>query len=99
MNLEADLATQGALIWRDQPGVRADVARLCSMWSELLAQHSGPLLFDHFTVADAYLFTVLGWCRYGGLDLAQWPTLQAYHQRIAHRPSVQAAMRAEGLIK
>jgi glutathione S-transferase len=57
------------------------------------------LLGGGFTVADAYLFTVLGWCRYGGLDLAQWPTLQAYHQRIAHRPSVQAAMRAEGLIK
>ena len=56
------------------------------------------LLGGGFTVADAYLFTVLGWCRYGGIDLVQWPTLQSYHQRIAQRPSVQAAMRAEGLI-
>jgi glutathione S-transferase len=57
------------------------------------------LLGGGFTVADAYLFTVLGWCRYVGMDLTPWPTLQAYHQRIAQRPSAQAAMRAEGLIK
>jgi glutathione S-transferase len=57
------------------------------------------LLGDGFTVADAYLFTVLGWCRIVGIDLGQWPTLQAYHKRIAQRPSAQAAMRAEGLIK
>lgn len=57
------------------------------------------LLGGGFTVADAYLFTVLGWCRLVGIDLGQWPTLQAYHKRIAHRPAVQAAMRAEGLIK
>lgn len=57
------------------------------------------LLGGGFTVADAYLFTVLGWCRIVGIDLGQWPTLQAYHKRIAQRPAVQAAMRAEGLIK
>jgi glutathione S-transferase len=57
------------------------------------------LLDGGFTVADAYLFTVLGWCRYVGIDLGQWPVLQAYHQRIAQRPAAQAAMRAEGLIK
>jgi glutathione S-transferase len=34
-----------------------------------------------------------------GIDLGQWPVLQAYHQRIAQRPAAQAAMRAEGLIK
>ena len=57
------------------------------------------LLGDHFTVADAYLFTVLGWLGYVGMDLGQWPQLKAYHGRIAGRPAVQAAMKAEGLLK
>jgi glutathione S-transferase len=57
------------------------------------------LLGGGFTVADAYLFTVLGWCRFVGIDLAQWPGLQSYHKRISQRPAAQSAMRAEGLIK
>ena len=57
------------------------------------------LMGERFTVADAYLFTVLGWCGYVGIDLGQWPALKAYHARIAARPAVQAAMKAEGLIK
>ena len=57
------------------------------------------LLGAHFTVVDAYLFTVLGWCRIVGIDLDQWPGLKAYHTRIASRPAAQAAMKAEGLIK
>ena len=43
MNIEADLAQVGQLIWRDKPAVRADVARLASMWRELLAEHKGSL--------------------------------------------------------
>jgi glutathione S-transferase len=54
---------------------------------------------ESFSVADAYLFTVLGWLGYVGMDLGQWPQLKAYHGRIAARPAVQAAMKAEGLIK
>jgi len=57
------------------------------------------LLGEQFTVADAYLFTILGWCNYVGIDLGAWPTLKAYHGRIAGRPAVQAALRAEGLMK
>lgn len=57
------------------------------------------LMGDTFTVADAYLFTVLGWCAYVGIDLGQWPGLSAYHGRVAARPAVQAALKAEGLIK
>ena len=57
------------------------------------------LLGDTFTVADAYLFTVLGWCAFVGIDLGQWPGLKAYHGRIASRPAVQTALRAEGLLK
>lgn len=57
------------------------------------------LLGENFTVADAYLFTVLGWFKFVGVDLGQWPGLQAYHGRIASRPAVLAALKAEGLIK
>ena len=57
------------------------------------------LVGNTFTVADAYLFTVLGWCRIVGIDLGGWPVLKAWHAKIAQRPAVQAAMRAEGLIK
>jgi len=57
------------------------------------------LMGETFTVADAYLFTVLGWCGFVGIDLGQWPGLKAYHGRIATRPGVQAALKAEGLIK
>ena len=52
---------------------------------------------DRYTVADGYLFVVLGWTGYVGLDLGDWPTLKAYHARIAGRPAVQAALKAEGL--
>jgi len=53
---------------------------------------------DTFTVADAYLFTVLGWGKYVGIDLSPWPTLTAYLGRVGARPAVQAALAAEGLI-
>lgn len=58
------------------------------------------LLGEHFSVADCYLFTVLGWCKYVKIDAAAlWPGLKPYIDRIASRPSVQAALKAEGLIK
>ena len=52
---------------------------------------------EQFTVADAYLFVVLGWFGRVGLDLAKWPVLQAFHSRVGGRPSVEKAMKAEGL--
>jgi glutathione S-transferase len=57
------------------------------------------LLGDGFSVADAYLFTILGWTSYVGVDLGAWPGLKAYHGRIAARPAVLAALKAEGLVK
>jgi glutathione S-transferase len=54
---------------------------------------------EQFTVADAYLFTVAGWAKWVKFDLSPWPTLGAYLGRVAARPAVQAALKAEGLIK
>jgi glutathione S-transferase len=57
------------------------------------------LVGDAFTVADAYLFTVLGWGSYVKLDIGQWPPLQRYAETIGKRPHVIEALKAEGLVK
>jgi glutathione S-transferase len=57
------------------------------------------LMGDTFTVADAYLFTVAGWGQYVGVDIKPLAQLSAYMGRVAARPAVQAAMKAEGLLK
>jgi len=55
------------------------------------------LMGDRFTVADAYLFTVLRWSPFTGIDLGKWPVLAQYVARVGARPQVRAAMKAEGL--
>lgn len=57
------------------------------------------LLGEHFSVADGYLFTVLNWCRWVDIDLAQWPGLAAFVARVAARPKVHEALVAEKLVK
>ncbi len=67
-----------------------------------LSTHLGArphLLGETFTVADAYLFTVLSWSGHVGIDLGKWPVLTAYVARIGQRPKVQQALREEGLLK
>jgi glutathione S-transferase len=54
------------------------------------------LMGDTFTVADAYLFTMLGWTGSQQIDLGKWPTLKAYFERVGARPAVKAALEAEG---
>ncbi|HUQ28895.1 MAG TPA: glutathione transferase GstA [Usitatibacter sp.] len=57
------------------------------------------LLGNKFTAADAYLFTVTNWAGHVKLDLSGLANVQAFQKRVAARPAVQAAMKAEGLIK
>jgi glutathione S-transferase len=57
------------------------------------------LMGDAYSVADGYLFTILTWAKPMGIDLAKWPALKAYSDRVAKRPAVQAALQAEGLAK
>ena len=59
----------------------------------------GPYLMgEQFTVADAYLFTVVGWSRLVGVDISTLPRLGEFMARMRARPAVQAALRAEGLL-
>lgn len=57
------------------------------------------LLGADFSVADAYLFVVMSWGTWVKIDYSPWPVLQAYQARVAARPGVQAALKAEGLLK
>ncbi len=56
------------------------------------------LMGQQFTVADTYLFVVLNWVNLFKLDISQWPALTDYLARVAARPTVQAALKAEGLM-
>lgn len=57
--------------------------------------HGREYLLDRFTVADAYLVTVLNWARYTGVDLAKWPAVKTYMDRMYQRPSVAKAIAEE----
>jgi glutathione S-transferase len=57
------------------------------------------LFGDAFTVADAYLFTVLTWSRYVNFDLSAWPSVVAFMERVSARPAVQAALEAEKALR
>ena len=88
MNIEASLPEIGQLAWRDKPAVRADVARLVAMWSELLAQHGGPMLFGTFSVADAYFAPVVMRLKTYALPVPE--AIAAYMSRVCALPGVQA---------
>jgi len=51
-----------------------------------------------FSVADAYLFTIVNWAPMLGIDLTPWPTVMQFQKRVASRPAVQKTLQAEGLI-
>jgi glutathione S-transferase len=73
---------------------RAAIARRLGFVDEAL-QGRDYLTGAQFTVADAYLFTVVNWTRAMGIDLAAWPAVSAFQQRVSARPAVQQAMKAE----
>ncbi len=88
MNIEADLHEAGQLIWRDKPAVRADVARLVSMWRELLVQYHGPMLFGDFSIADAFYAPVC--MRLKSYALPVPAEIAAYVERLRALPGVKA---------
>ncbi|MCW5603656.1 MAG: glutathione transferase GstA [Burkholderiales bacterium] len=77
---------------------KAVIARRLDALEKMLGS-DGWLAGAQFTVADAYLCTVFNWTKIHKLDTSKWPKLEALIARIAARPKVQAAMKAEGLVK
>ena len=82
--------------WRqavtDRLGVRMD-------WVAKQLEGKQYIMGDKFTVADAYLFTILNWAAPSKFDMSKWPTVVEYQKRVAARPKVQEALKAEGLVK
>ena len=77
----------------------ANVGRKLNVVEEALADGRPYLTGPEFSVADAYLFVVLSWAPKLGVDLARWPHLGGFSQRVTARAAVQAAMAAERLPK
>ena len=75
---------------------RANLQRRLGYVNDQLADRDF-LMGDTFSVADAYLFTVVGWAKFVQLDLSAWPHLIAFQGRVAARPATQRALKAEGL--
>ena len=88
MNIEASLPEVGALALRDQPAVRADLARLLALWQPLLAEFGGPMLFGRFSVADAFFAPVVMRLRSYALPVPH--EVRAYMDRVCALPGVQA---------
>lgn len=80
---------------------KAQVAKIGKRLDSVEKRLAGKqyLFGDQFTVADAYLATVVNWAGFVKMDLAPWPNVQAFKKRVFERPAAQAALKAEGLIK
>lgn len=78
---------------------QATVDRLGGRFGYVVKQLQGKtfLMGNGFTIADAYLFTVLNWASMTKVDLSGWPVLQDYAARVRARPKVQQALKEEGL--
>ncbi|MFZ9429596.1 MAG: glutathione S-transferase family protein [Burkholderiaceae bacterium] len=88
MNIEASLPQIGALVMRDRPAVGADLQRICSMWSDLLHESGGPMLFGAFSVADAFYAPVVMRIKTYALPV---PTdVQVYMDRVLNLQGVRA---------
>ena len=88
MNIEASLAQVGAIVWRDQPGVRADVQRIVAMWTALLEENEGPMLFGEFSIADAFFAPVC--MRIKNYSLPVPGHITDYIRRVCALPGVAA---------
>ena len=88
MNIEAALPEIGRKLLAEQPGASADLDRIVAIWTELLEQHGGPMLFGAFSIADAYFAPVV--MRIVGYALPVPQAVAAYVARVQALPSVAA---------
>ncbi len=82
--------------WKE--AVKATLSKRLDWLSQQL-EGKQYLLGEKFSVADGYLFTVLGWAKLVKFDLGEWPVIEQYAARVGQRPKVVEAMKAEGLVK
>ena len=80
-----------------KPRVREQLLKRFGWVNQQLA--GKDYLLGSYSVADAYLYTVSNWGQYVRVDMSGFPNLAAFRQRMEQRPAVQAALRAEGLLK
>ena len=88
MNIDAFLPEIGALALRDKEALRNDLKRIDSLFSALLKEHKGPMLFGEFSIPDAYFAPVV--MRIKTYDLPVSPETQAYMARLCNTPGVKA---------
>ena len=88
MNIDAFLPEIGALALRDNQALRNDLKRIDSLFSALLKEHQGPMLFGEFSIPDAYFAPVV--MRIKTYDLPVSPETQAYMARLCNTPGVKA---------
>ena len=88
MNIEASLPEVGARLMRDEPTVKSDLDRIVQMWTGLLERHGGPMLFGHFTIADAYFAPVC--MRLKNYALPVPGHITDYIRRVCALPGVKA---------
>lgn len=82
-----------------RPTAVAGVGKRLDILNADLADGRVYLLGDTFTVADSYFFTIVNWTNFVNIDIKPWPHVAAYMQRTVKLPAVQAALKAEGLLK
>ncbi len=89
-----------------KPGMPAEAQQMAKdglanrlKWIDSQLTGKQHLLGDTFTVADGYLFNVTNWAGLVKVDLSPYANLNALRERVAARPAVQQAMKAEGLMK
>ena len=82
--------------WKDAVTERLGV-RMDYLAKELAGKQY--LMGDKFSVADAYLFTILNWAPMVKFDMSRWPAVTEYYKRVGARPKVQETLKAEGLLK
>ncbi|MDB5707064.1 MAG: Glutathione S-transferase [Sphingomonas bacterium] len=86
--LMSSKATEGARAWAHE---------LAQKRFDLLSAHldGSDYLLDGFSVADAYLLSILNWCEHAGVAIADWPVLLRWRTNMQRRPSVAQAMATE----
>ncbi|MGH6908375.1 MAG: glutathione binding-like protein, partial [Aestuariivirga sp.] len=90
----------GSLFYKPEPETRKAIIATLSKrldWLEKKLGRAQYVLGNAFSAADAYAFTVLSWAPMFSFDLKPWKNISAFMERVAARPAVQAAMKAEGL--